>query len=127
MGDDYGHGYGDGSGYGYGYGHGYGDGYGYGYGYGDGYGDGDGDGYGYGYGDGDGVSVGSCGGHAVIALAPWPYLRVGCVVLPLSVWRERWRGIAIAHDVAVTDEEAAAIFAAAEKALDDAARLRADL
>jgi len=114
-------GYGYGSGYGSGYGYSYGSGYGYGYGsgYGDGYSDGDGygsgygDGYGSGYGDGCGYKIGTAGEHDVLALRPWPVVRVGCEVRSAATWRREWRKIAERHKVDVTEEEVEALLAAA--------------
>jgi len=113
---------GSGSGSGYGYGFGYGDGYGYGsscgdgsgYGYGYGYGDGSGYGDGYGgYGDGYGDKIGTVGGHDVLALSPWPVVRVGCEVRSAATWLAEWREIAERHGVNVTEEEVEALLAAA--------------
>jgi hypothetical protein len=125
SGDGYGDGYGYGSGYDSGYGYGFGGGSGYGYGFGDGSGDGSGDGYGYGYGSGydsgDGSGDDEIGRWGDLAVGvPWPgYLRVGCQLHRLRVWRARWQDIAQEAEVAVTEADVAAIEAMLEEASDD--------
>lgn len=107
------HGRGCGDDYGCDCGHGRGRGYGFGYGNGCGYGRGIDDGGGRGA--AGGVYLGSVESYLVYVYPAVGYARVGCTMLSIAEWRERWMDLVSENHIDVDGDHVRELFAAADE------------